>query len=34
MHILGILFIVLILGAVLSPLDAVGAWWFDRKRQS
>lgn len=32
MHILGLLFLVLILDAVFSPLlDSVGAWLFDRR---
>ena len=32
MHVLGILFAVLLIVALLSPLDAVGAWMLDRKR--
>jgi hypothetical protein len=32
MHVLGLLFLALMIGALLSPLDAVGAWLFDRKR--
>lgn len=31
MHILGILFICLILGSVLPLGDCVGAWLFDRR---
>lgn len=30
-HIFGLLFVVLILGAVASVGDVVGAWMFDRK---
>lgn len=33
MHILGILFVVLIFGVLLSPLDSVGAWLYDRRTQ-
>lgn len=32
MHVLGLLFLCLILGSVLSLGDVVGAWLFDRKR--
>lgn len=31
MHILGILYIVLMLGALASVGDVVGAWLFDRR---
>ena len=32
MHVLGILFIVLMAGSLLSVGDAVGAWLLDRRR--
>lgn len=31
MHILGILFLVLMIGNLLSPLESVGTWLYDRQ---
>lgn len=31
MHVLGMLFLVLIIGHLLAPLEAVGVWLYDRR---